>query len=118
MNFVEKFFAENNNKKLESYLKKRYPTLDFKFQNNSSAELIVKNKSGVVLAIFDLEDFDLVLNTRKCSIDPIRYLEFAQVSSETSIKRIYINYLRGIYPDYRDKLIDYLSNKNEDNHTV
>ena len=112
MKFVEKFFEEKSNKKLEDYLKRRYPTLEFKFNNeNSNAELLVFNKSGVVLAIFDLEDFDLTLNTRKCPIDAIRYLEFVQVSSEATLKRIYMNYLRGVYPDYRDKLIDHLSFK-------
>jgi len=115
MNFVEKFFEEKQNVKLEGYLQRRYPTLEFKFDNEyNSGELVVFNKSGIILAIFDLKDFDLVLNTRKCSIDTARFSEFSRVTSETSIKRIYMNYLRGIYPDYRDKLIDYLTSKTDD----
>lgn len=115
MSFVEQFFKDKQNVNLEGYLQRRYPTLEFKFDNEfNSGELVVFNKSGIVLAIFDLKDFDLVLNTNKCSIDTVRYLEFTKVSSEISLKRIYMNYLRGVYPDYRDKLIDYLTSRNND----
>lgn len=116
MTYVEKFFDEKLNKKLETVLNKKYPKFQFKFKKSKTGgELIVCNKMGIVAAIFKLEDFDMKLDLKNINTLSSRYLDFAQDVSEDVLNKIYFQFLKRYFKlSYYDDFINILTKDNNE----